>query len=180
MIAIPRELLGLAAQAVVAVVRVVDREEAPPLGIEAEEQPVEEDQRVVEGGGQRVDRASCVSHQPLRNLRHRGEDLALESRPHGDRVRAALLERPVEERTPGHVGREGRGAEEGREIGKGLDVVLLEQGDEIDLPVGALDEIALGAVQAPDAAIGEDAPPPLRDQDVVDDLRDRIVGRGAG
>lgn len=126
--------------------------------------------------GQRVDRAGLVPKKSLGDPGHRGEDLALEPGPDGDRARAALLECPVEERPSGSVGREGGGAEEGREVGERLEVVQLEQGDEVDLPVGALDEVALGTVETPDPPVGEDAPPPLGDEDVVDDLGNRIVG----
>ncbi len=169
------QLPALREQAVRTVVRVLHGQQPPGLRVEAEQQPIEEDQGVVEGDGQRLRRALVVAQQSLGDQGDGGEDLALQRVAHPHRVGAAVAEGPVEEAAAIDVLDEGRGGEERGEVGEGRRVVLLEQGDEIHLVARALDQIALRRIQAPQAAVGQDAPPALGDRDVVDDLRDGVV-----
>lgn len=70
--------LPLRPEAVLAVVRVVERQEAARLGVQTEEQSVQQYERVVEGVCQHLARTLLLlREQPLSNERHRGEDLAL-------------------------------------------------------------------------------------------------------
>lgn len=54
----------------------------------------------------------------------------------------------------------------------------LEQRHEVDFQAGPLDQVTLGGVQPPQPAVGEHAPGPPGDRDVVNDLRNRVLGDG--
>ena len=91
------EALLLAAQAVLEVVRILDRQQSAGLRVQAEEQPIEKHERVVERLGERGLDARFLTQEPLGHTRYRREDLSLDGRTDGNRPRAALREDPVEQ-----------------------------------------------------------------------------------
>ena len=156
------------AQAVVVVAGVVDRQQPPVLGVEHEEQAVEEDQ------GRLVDlRQAGVGTSLLRRvgegLDERRED-ALEDHPRqilGDLllVAAALGQGRLEEGLGGaFLGREGLPAEEQVEDPQVLFPAGREQVRQVGLEVAAGPGPGAVVVEAPDAAVGQHAPaqPTLR------------------
>ena len=151
------------AQPVVVVAGVVDGEQAPVLGVEQEEQPVEEDQRRL---------ARLREIRPLRvreGLHELGED-PLEDHA-GEVLRDLLLVAPslgqgrLDERAA--LARDERlAAEEQVEGAQGVRIVGLEDRFQIGFEVAAGAGPGAVVVEPPDAAVAEDAPaqPSVRDR----------------
>ncbi len=151
------------AQPVVVVAGVVDGEQAPVLGVEQEEQPVEEDQR-------RLPRLREIRPLRVREGCHElGED-PLEDHA-GEVLRDLLLVAPslgqgrLDERAA--LARDERlAAEEQVEGAQGVRIVGLEDRRQIGFEVAAGAGPGAVVVEPPDAAVCEDAPaqPPVRDR----------------
>jgi hypothetical protein len=174
-----REPRALAPQAVVEVVRIGDREQFPGLRVQAEEQPVEQHEGVVERGAERLGRPFLLAEQSLRDERDRGEDLLLERAPDPDGARVALGQDTVQEGSPVRVPSEGRRGEERREVPEEGGVRVLDERDEVNLEGRPLQQVAVGRVEPPQAAVGQDAPSAAGDEHVVDDLPDGVLGVAA-
>lgn len=158
---------------------VLDRQQPAILSVQAEQQPVEHDERVVERCAQRFRRALLVAEKARGHQRDRGKDLGAQPLAHGNRLSATAVESAVEQGAPIRAWHEGASGEEHGEIPKRLDIARVQQGTQVDLQARALDEVSLCRVQAPQAAVRQHAPSPSRDGDVVDDLRHRILAESA-
>ena len=146
------------AQAVVVVAAVVDGQQVAVLGVEEEEQAVEED----EGGLANVLQvcAALVGEGADEGGVDFFEDGAGEVAGDLFFVAAAFGDGVFEEAGLGAVlGAEGGAAEEEAEGADGVEVVAgLEGGVEVDFVVAAGAGEGAAVVEAPDAAVGEDAP----------------------
>lgn len=159
--------------------RAVGGKEPTLLRVQAEQHAVEHDQGVLEREGEALRRALVPAQQSARDPRDGAEHLLLEALADGDGVLAAPIHDPVvQEADPGERSERGRREQRGEEPER-LHVRGLQDGDEVDVQAGAVDEVAFGRVQAPVTAVGENAPARLGDREVVDDLRHRILAEGA-
>ena len=145
------------AQAVVIVAAVVDRQQVAVLGVEEEEEAVEEDERGLADivqlcaatGGEGADQGGIdvVEDDAGKVIR----DLLL--------VAAAFGEGILEQAGVGALLRaEGGAAKEQAEAAQAVGVLLMEEGFEVYLVEAAGAGAGAAVVEAPDAAVGEDAP----------------------
>ena len=91
---------------------------------------------------------------------HSREDRLLECVCNLNCVQRAVGERPIEERLPVETGPQCRRGEESDEVPEIVDSSLFEEGREVDLVAGALDESCIARIEAPDPPVREDAERP--------------------
>ena len=148
-IEVPCEMVALAAQAVREVVRVLDWKQAAILGVEAEQDAIEHNERVVESGCKRGVRALFVAKEPFCHKRDGPEHLPAQRIANRDRLRTALGEDAVEQTSTLGIRSQRRRCEQRGEVAKRLVIAGVEQRTQVNLEARALHEIALGRIQAP-------------------------------
>ncbi len=154
------------------------RKQFAGFGVEDEEQPVEDDQRVVinrlERGGVRLESVGRVVEKALGEMSQRLKHLRLErvADPTGI-VGAGLEERGHAER----LGVERRTVEKGIKVEERRDVVGLQQRRQIHLVVAIELVGGVAVVESPEAPVGQDAPIQAAMLNVEGDLERRVPVR---
>lgn len=178
-LAVSRKSVALGTEAVGDVVHVLDRQQPAILSVQAEQQPVEHDERIVERCAQRFRRSLLVAEKapwPPAGPRQRPGCAA--ARPRQPPERDCRRERGRARRADPRPARRRQRRRARRSTGTPRRA-RVQQGTQVDLQARALDQVSLRRVQAPQAAVGQHAPSPSRDGDVVDDLRHRILAESA-